>query len=41
MDLRLPVGRTMVMFGGLIPHLIEPIGPGELRIVSILCFRAC
>lgn len=37
----LPVGRTMVMFGGLIPHLIEPLNPGELRIVSILCFRAC
>jgi hypothetical protein len=36
---RLPVGSTMVMFGGLIPHLVEPIANGELRIVSILCFR--
>jgi len=38
---RLPVGHTMVMFGGLVPHLIEPVGHGELRIVSILCFRVC
>ena len=36
---RLPVGQTMVMLGGLVPHLIEPMGPGELRVVSILCFR--
>ena len=36
---RLPVGSTMVMCGGLVPHLIEPLAAGELRIVSILCFR--
>ena len=39
MSFRLPAGSTMVMFGGLVPHLIEPLAPGELRIVSILCFR--
>lgn len=38
-SVRLPVGSTMVMLGGLVPHLIEPLAPGELRIVSILCFR--
>lgn len=38
---RIPFGHTMVMFGGLVPHLIEPLNPGELRIVSILCFRVC
>lgn len=38
-SVRLPVGSTMVIFGGLVPHLIEPLAPGELRIVSILCFR--
>ena len=38
---RLPVGHTMVMFGGLVPHLIEPVGPRELRVVSLLCFRVC
>ena len=40
-SVRLPVGHTMVMFGGLVPHVIEPLGPGGLRIVSILCFRVC
>ena len=40
-SIRLAVGSTMVMFGGLVPHLIEPLAPDELRIVSILCFRAC
>jgi hypothetical protein len=40
-NVRLQVGHTMVMFGGLVPHLIEPLGLGELRIVSILCFRVC
>lgn len=38
-NLRLPVGSTMVLFGGLVPHLIEPLAAGELRIVSLLCFR--
>jgi hypothetical protein len=36
---RLPVGGTLVMFGGIVPHLIEPLAPGDLRVVSILCFR--
>jgi hypothetical protein len=36
---RVPPGSTMVMFGGLVPHLIEPLAARELRIVSILCFR--
>lgn len=40
LDVRLPAGSTMVMFGGLIPHLILPVGAGEIRIVSLLCFRA-
>ena len=38
-SIRLPVGSTMVMLGGLVPHLIAPISAGELRIVSLLCFR--
>jgi hypothetical protein len=41
LNVRLQVGHTMVIFGGIVPHLIEPLGPGELRIVSILCFRVC
>jgi len=39
--IRLPVMTTMIMLGGLVPHLIEPMAEAELRIVSILCFRAC
>lgn len=38
MSIRLPVGSSMVIFGGLVPHLIDPLACGELRIVSILCF---
>jgi hypothetical protein len=40
-NVRLQVGHTMVIFGGLVPHLIQPLAPSELRIVSILCFRVC
>jgi len=38
-SVRLPVGHTMVMFGGLVPHLIVPLAAGELRVVALLCFR--
>lgn len=38
MRVRVPVGSTLVMFGGLVAHLIEPVAAGELRVVSILCF---
>lgn len=38
-DLRIPVGSTLVMLGGLVPHRVLPIAAGELRVVSILCFR--
>lgn len=41
LQLRLPVGSTLVFLGGLIPHLIETLGPKDLRIVSILCYRLC
>jgi hypothetical protein len=38
---RVAVGQTMVMFGGLVPHAILPLGVGELRVVSVLCYRVC
>jgi len=38
MRVRVPVGSTLVMFGGIVAHLIEPVAAGELRVVSILCF---
>lgn len=35
---RLYPGQTLVMYGGVIPHSLLPIGHGQSRIVSILCF---
>ena len=37
--LRLPVGQTIVMLGGIVPHAILPMAEGQLRIVSILCYQ--
>jgi len=37
--LRLPVGQTIVMLGGIVPHEILPVAEGQLRIVSILCYQ--
>jgi hypothetical protein len=33
-------GQTIVMFGGIIPHTLLPVAPGQTRIVSVLCYRA-
>lgn len=38
--LRLAPGQTLVFFGGLVPHAVLPVGPGEERVVSVLCYRA-
>ena len=40
MRVRVPVGSTLVMFGGVVAHAIESVAAGELRVVSILCFSA-
>ena len=37
-DLR--AGQTVVLLGGIIPHLVLPLQPGQVRIVSVLCYRA-
>lgn len=39
-SVRVRVGQAMVMFGGMVPHAIMPLGFGEIRIVSVLCYRA-
>lgn len=31
-------GETIVLLGGMVPHRLLPLGEGEARIVSILCF---
>jgi hypothetical protein len=36
---RLWPGQTLVMFGGIVPHAILPVGEGQVRIVSVLCFQ--
>ena len=34
-------GESLIMLGGLVPHCLRPLGPGQERIVSVLCFRFC
>lgn len=36
---RLCPGQTIVMCGGLVPHCIGPVVAGQVRIVSVLCYR--
>lgn len=36
---RLPVGHSLVQFGGSVAHAVLPVGPGHTRIVAPLCFR--
>jgi hypothetical protein len=33
-------GQTIVMLGGLVPHRVRRVSPGQARVVSVLCFRA-
>ena len=37
---RLEERQTIVMYGGIIPHSLLPMGNGQSRIVSVLCYRA-
>lgn len=37
---RLRPGEAIVLLGGIVPHAIEPLGPGHVRITSPLCFHA-
>jgi hypothetical protein len=38
--LRLPVGRSLILLGGMIPHTLLPMAPGHVRIVAPLCYMA-
>ena len=38
-DVSLKPGLTAILFGGLIPHLVSPIAPGQVRVLSVLCYR--
>jgi hypothetical protein len=37
--IRLHPGQTMILLGGIVPHLVLPVLPGQHRIVSLLCFE--
>jgi hypothetical protein len=37
--LRLEVGQTIILCGGLIPHTLLPVAEGQERIVSVLCYQ--
>ena len=36
---RLAAGQTIVLYGGLVPHALQPVDAGQVRIVSVLCYR--
>jgi hypothetical protein len=38
--LRLPVSRSLILLGGMIPHTLLPMAPGHVRIVAPLCYMA-
>lgn len=37
---RVGVGQTIVLYGGIVPHALLPVAEGQARIVSVLCYRA-
>lgn len=37
--LRLEVGQSIVMYGGIVPHALLPVAKGQARIVSVLCYQ--
>jgi hypothetical protein len=36
----LRAGETIVLLGGIVPHLVLPVRKGQARVVSVLCYRA-
>jgi hypothetical protein len=37
--IRLLTGQTIVFYGGIVPHALLPVDAGQVRIVSVLCYR--
>lgn len=37
--IKLTMGQTIILFGGMIPHGIIPMAPEQTRVVSTLCFQ--
>jgi hypothetical protein len=32
--------QTILMYGGVVPHLLMPVREGQARVISVLCFQA-
>lgn len=41
MPVDLGEGQTLIMLGGEVPHRLLPLGGGQERVVSVLCFKFC
>ena len=41
-QVRVPLraGQTIVLLGGIVPHLVQPLSEEQPRVVSVLCYRA-
>ena len=37
---KLQPGQTILMYGGVVPHQLMPVREGQVRVISVLCFRA-
>ena len=37
---KLQPGQTILMYGGVVPHLLMPVREGQMRVISVLCFQA-
>lgn len=37
---KLAPGQSIVLFGGIVPHRVLPVAAGQVRIISVLCFKA-
>ncbi len=38
-DVRLKVGQSVALLGGIVPHEVLPTSAGQIRVVSVLCFE--
>jgi hypothetical protein len=36
---RLMAKQTIVLFGGIVPHMLLPVAEQQIRIISVLCYR--
>ena len=38
-DVTLAVGESVLLMGGMIPHEVTPMAPGQCRTMSVMCYR--